>query len=91
MFFPAESDVLVSCVGHACDCVGDGVLLIPCICDVIFYSSMLVSSASIWSGIVILLSFSAFSILVSIVFVLDGDSDCVIIGIMLCIMWYVYI
>ena len=55
MFFPADSDVLVSCVGHVCDCVGDGGLLIPCICDIIFYCSVLVSSsaASIWSGIVI--------------------------------------
>ena len=29
--FPRKVGVLVSSVGHVCDCVGDGVLLIPCI------------------------------------------------------------
>ena len=35
--------MLVSCyvIGHVCDCVGDGVLLIPCICEFIFYCSVL--------------------------------------------------
>ena len=46
--------MLVNSVGHVCDCVGDGVLLIPCICNYIFYCSVLLSSssASICRGIV---------------------------------------
>ena len=50
---------LVGCVGHVCDCVGDGILLIPCICEFVFYCSVLPSSSlyTIWLGIVMFFLF----------------------------------
>ena len=88
IFFPRKVYVLVCSVEHVCDCVGDCVLLIPCICDFTFYLCgvyfIVIISGFNMRGIVDSWYFTVSSIL-------EGDSDCVTIGIMVFVMWYVYV